>query len=258
MNNLKLCSSLSRKLLACALVATPLITNAQDPADIAEKVIGNEQPAALNKAEEAIKQQRELEADNLKMSAEEAHKEGNFNQAIDDYTKAIDKYKRVSSSEPRVLSKLKESETMLGMVYRKQAERLIKKAEADLSVRLFEEADAVLLKALEFDANLDQYVSQKRAEIAEKRLEAERIAAIDAKGLAEDAAKRKEEKKWRIEQAQIYYANRRFIDAKEVLEEVLVLDPFDSHAATMIRRVNDKLFLSGRSRRIFRPQATVG
>jgi len=88
---------------------------------------------------------------------------------------------------------------MLGMVYRKQAERLIKKAEADLSVKLFEEADAVLLKALEFDPNMDQYVSQKRAEVAEKKLEAERIEAIDAKGLAKEAAKRKEEKKWRIE-----------------------------------------------------------
>jgi len=76
MNNLKLCSSVSKKLVACALLATPLLATAQDPADVADKVIGNEQPADLSKVEQAIKQQRELEADNLKMSAEKAHKEG--------------------------------------------------------------------------------------------------------------------------------------------------------------------------------------
>ena len=257
MNNLKLCSSVSKKLVACALLATPLLANAQDPAAVADKVIGKEQTADLSKVEQAIKQQRELEADNLKMSAEKAHKEGDYNQSIEDYVKAIDKYKKVSSSEPRVLNKLKDSENMLSMVYRKQAERLIKKADADLSVKLFEEADAVLLKALEFDPNMDQYVSRKRAEIAEKKLEAERIDAIDARGLAKEAAARKEEKKWRIEQAQIYIANRRFIDAKEVLEEVLVIDPFSSHAATLIRRVNEKLFISGRSRRIATVQERI-
>ena len=146
---------------------------------------------------------------------------------------------------------------MLSMVYKKQAEKMIKEAEIDESVALFEAADKILLKALEYDPTMDQYVSQKRADVAEKRIRAERIAAIDAKGMAQQAAKRKEETKWRVEQAQILIANRRFSDAKEILEEILIIDPFNSHAATLIRRVNDRIFTSGRARRIATVQERI-
>ena len=112
MNNLKLCSSVSKKLVACVLVAAPFLVNAQDPsAELADKVIANEvQTADQAKVEAAVKQQRELEADEYKMNAEKAHKEGDFPKAIGEYKKAIDRYKKVSSSEPRVLNKLKDSE----------------------------------------------------------------------------------------------------------------------------------------------------
>lgn len=254
MNDLKLCSSLSKKLVACVLLANPLFfsLNAQDKADaVADQAISDSKSKSdLSRIEEALKQQRELEADNRKMSAENAFKEGNYEQSIEDYLNAIDKYKKVSSSEPRVVQKLKESEMGLGKVYKLHADNLIKEAEKNESVKLFEQAEVLLDEVLKFDKNMDQYVSEKKKEILEKKIEAERIEKIDAKGLKKAKEVLDEEKLWRKEQAQILYANRRFIDAKEILNEVLVLDPFDTHAATMIRRINEKLFQSGRSRRI--------
>jgi type II secretory pathway component GspD/PulD (secretin)/tetratricopeptide (TPR) repeat protein len=246
--------------VACVLLANPIFfSNAQDKADaIAGEVISKEvQSVSAGRVEQALKQQKELQGDNLKMSAEKAYKEGDYAQAIEDYLQAVDKYKRVSSSEPRVLSKLKDSNTMLGRTYKKHAEVLLKKAESEASVNLFEQADALLLKALEFTPELDQYISKRRAELSVSKLAAERAEAVDASGLKRQAAIRKEEKQWRIEQSQILFANRRFIDAKSILEEVLIIDPFDSKAATLIRRVNEKLFLSGRARRIATVQERI-
>ena len=260
MNDLRLCNSISRKLVACVLLANPIFfSNAQDKADaIAGEVISKEaQSVSDGRIEQALKQQKELQADNLKMSAEKSYKEGNYAQAIEDYLQAIDKYKRVSSSEPRVLSKLKDSNTMLGRTYKKYAEVLIKKAESEASVNLFEQADALLLETLKFIPELDQYISKRRAELNISKLAAERTEAVDASGLKRQAAIRTEEKQWRIEQSQILFANRRFIDAKSILEEVLIIDPFDSKAATLIRRVNEKLFLSARARRIATVQERI-
>jgi tetratricopeptide (TPR) repeat protein len=194
MRKIRPCSNVTKKLLACLILATPALVMSQE-GDLADKIISQEKSEDIAKIEEVVKQQREMEADNFKMSADQAYKEGDLRLAIEEYTKAIDKYKRVSSSEPRVINKLKESQQMLGLVYRTLAEKLIVKAQEDLSVELYNEADKVLLEALKFDPTMDTYVIAKRAEIAEKRLEAERVEGIDAKGYALQAAARKEEKK---------------------------------------------------------------
>ena len=76
-----------------------------------------------------------------------------------------------------------------------------------------------------FDKNLDQFVGENKREIAKKKLKAEIIEKIDYKGLEKSHAVREEEKQWRKEQADILYTNRRFVDAKDLREEVLVLDP---------------------------------
>ena len=104
MYNLRLCSSVSKKLLACALLVNPVFSSFSQEEPIPVEV---KNPEQVKKMEEAIKQLRELQADNKKISAEEAHKDGNFIKAIEDFITAIDNYKKVSSSEPRILQKLK-------------------------------------------------------------------------------------------------------------------------------------------------------
>jgi general secretion pathway protein D len=256
MNSVRLLSSVPIKLVACVLLSNPVLSNAGDKADsIAGEVLGREVQAISSNSqiEQALKQQRELNGDLLKLAAEKAYKEGDYDEAIKGYLQATVKYKGVSSSEPRILSKLQDIQDMLNLTYKKHAEVLVKKAESEASINLFEQADAVLLEALEYNPNLDQYISKKRKELAASKFIAERVVAVNAKGLKKQAAVRSEEKQWRIEQSQILFANRRFMDAKAILEDVLIIDPFALQAATLIRRINEKLFFSARARR----QATV-
>ena len=261
MSDLKLCSSISKKLIACVLLANPIFlsANAQDkPEAVAKEAISNNTAKGdLSRIEEALKQQRELEADNKKLKADLAFKEGNLEEAIDEYLGAIDKYKKVSSSEPRVVQKQKTTEAALSTVYKLHAENLIKEAEKNESVKLFEQAEILLDEVVKFDKNLDQFVSEKKKEISEKKLKAEIIEKIDYKGQLKAKETLDEEKRWRMEQAQILYDNRRFVDAKDILNEILVLDPFDIASNAMIARINHKLFQSAKARRVATVQERI-
>ena len=258
MNDSKLCSTVYKKLALCALLTLPYVNNAhaqQDSNKVADKVIGKE--PALSRVEAAIKQQKELEGDSLKMSAEEAMRDGNLSEAVEKFSAAVSTYKKVSSSEPRILNKIKDASTNLSSIYKKFALQLIEEADKNLSVDQFDEAMETLERALSFNPDLDQFVSAQKRRILELRKEAERVAAVNAKGLESEFKQIESEKSWRFEQAQILYSNRRFIDARDMLEEILVLDPFDSNAATLLLRVNKSLFKSGRSRRIATVQERV-
>lgn len=258
MNDSKLCSTVYKKLALCALLTLPYVNNAQAQQDsnkVADKIIGNE--PALSRVEAAIKQQKELEGDSLKMNAEEAMRGGNLSEAVDKFTAAINTYKKVSSSEPRIISKIKDASNNLSSIYKKFAVQLIAEADKNLSVDQFDEAMETLERALAFNPDLDKFVSEQKRKIIDLRKDAERVAAVNAKGLEKEFKQIESEKSWRFEQAQILFSNRRFIDARDMLEEILVLDPFDTHASTLLLRVNESLFKSGRSRRIATIQERV-
>ena len=258
MNDSKLCSTISKKLALCALLSMPYLSVAQaqqDTGKLADQIIGND--GSLSKVEEAIKQQKELEGDSLKLTAEKAYRIGDLSDALENFKKAISTYKKVSASEERILKKIQDSSKKLSEVYKKFALQLTEEADKNLSVDKFDEAIETLDQALKFNPELDQFVAAQKRRVIELRKEAERVAAINAKGLEIEHKKLQEEKGWRLEQAQILYSGRRFIDAKDMLEEILVLDPFDSKAATLLLRVNEKLLLSGRSRRIATVQERV-
>ncbi|MCH2205117.1 MAG: hypothetical protein MK132_04500 [Lentisphaerales bacterium] len=258
MNDSKLCSTISKRLALCALLSIPYLGTAQaqqDTGEIADQVIGKD--GSLSKVEVAIKQQKELEGDNLKLVAEKAYRMGDLSGALENFKKAIATYKKVSASEERVLLKIEDSSKKLSEVYKQFAKQLTDEADKNLSVQKFDQAIETLEQALKFNPELDQFVAEQKRRVVELRKEAERVAAINAKGLEIEHQKLEEEKGWRLEQAQILYSGRRFIDAKDMLEEILVLDPFDSKAATLLLRVNEKLLLSGRSRRIATVQERV-
>ena len=258
MNDSKLCSTISKKLAFAALLSIPgwhAVHAQQDSSEIADKIISDDQ--SLSKVEEAMKQQKELEADSLKLKGEKAHSIGDLPSAIENFKRAITAYRKVSSSEKRILDKIKDSSNSLSEIYKKLALQLTEEADKNLSVKKFDEALATLDQAVEFNPALDKFVAEHKRKILELRVEAERVAAIDAVGLEEEYKKLQEEKKWRIEQAEILYSARRFIDAKDMLEEILVLDPYDTDVAKLLLTVNEKLFLSGRSRRIATVQERV-
>jgi len=94
-----------------------------------------------------LRQQRELEADELILLANKNQKEGRFEEAKKAYSKAIMLYQKSSASEKRIINKIKNSRLNLITTYKALAEQMIKKAEKESSVELFNKAEKLLLEA---------------------------------------------------------------------------------------------------------------
>jgi len=254
MNNLSLCASITKKLVACALLASPLMSTvaAQEAAEaVANEAINNKEDAAsLAKANRITKQQKELEADSVIASAAKHFSAGDYANSIEAYNTAIDSYRKVSMTNGRVVLKTRAAEKKLATVYKAYAESLIADANKSFELNLYQDAEKMLDKALLYDKSFDMYVSNRKKSLIAKKKIAFRKKSIGAEEMDANYAALKEEKSWRLEQAQVLIANKRFSDAREILGEVLVLDPYDNNAANLLTRVNESLFLSGRSRRI--------
>ena len=94
-----------------------------------------------------LRQQRELEADELILGAVKSKKEGNFEEAINGFRKAISLYLKSSLSEKRIINKVNNSRMNLLQCCKAYADQLIKQAEKESSVELFDKAKKFLNEA---------------------------------------------------------------------------------------------------------------
>ena len=113
----------------------------------AEEPKKNEGKEDAARIEILLRQQRELEADELILIADKNYKEGNYEEAVEGYKKAISLYSKSSASEKRIINKLNSSRLSLYKAYRSLADKLIKQAEKESSVELFDKAKKLLAEA---------------------------------------------------------------------------------------------------------------
>ncbi|MCM8540911.1 MAG: hypothetical protein NE328_11605 [Lentisphaeraceae bacterium] len=99
------------------------------------------------KIEIVLRQQRELEADELMLIGKKSLKEGRYEEAINKYKKAISLYEKSSASEKRVTTKIAQSRTLLVDTYKTYAGKVIKEAEKESSVELYNKAEKLLSEA---------------------------------------------------------------------------------------------------------------
>ncbi len=111
-------------------------------------------PKDAAKIEMILRQQRELEANQLVLTANKDHKEGRFEDAINNYLKAIRLYEKSSAAEKRIITKINNSRIMLLRSYKSLANQIIKQAEKENSAELFTEAEGLLLKAQELSKKI--------------------------------------------------------------------------------------------------------
>ena len=127
-----------RYLLILLMATSPLVLAEEKKED------SNKDTARI---EILLRQQRELEADELLLVAKKNQKEGNFEDAIRDYKKSIDLYRKSSSSDKRIIRKVTISRMLLSSTYKTYAVAIIKEAEKNSSVELFEKAKSILNEA---------------------------------------------------------------------------------------------------------------
>ena len=127
------------KLLIIFLLATSILIPAE------QKKKQSKKDAA--QIELLLRQQRELEADELILAATKNLNEGNFIDAEAGFKKAISLYQKSSSSEKRITAKITQTRILLVNSLKKRAEKLIKQADKESSVKLYNKAEQILLEA---------------------------------------------------------------------------------------------------------------
>jgi len=245
---------LDKRLMAViAVIGLSLPSFAQDAAEneIANKLIKeSNEDVTLKKREAISKQQKELQADEAQIRAENAYKAADYELAIKEYESAISDFVKVSQTHPRLVEKVAFAKLATAKVHTEYANILTKEAKLSMKLNLFEKAVALLEKSVQYDARLDAFVASKIASMRADMKRAEFLAQVNPEEADQAEIELEKEKKWRLEQAQLLISNRRFSDAKEVLNEIFVLDPFDQKAAITMQRVNKLMFRAGKSRRI--------
>lgn len=127
-----------RFIIALFVVNTPLFS---------AEIITNEGKDDAAKIEIVLRQQRELEADQLILTADKNMKGGSYFEAIETYKKAIPLYLKSSASEKRIINKVRKSRLSLANSYKLYAEQILKQAEKESSVELFNKAKGLLNEA---------------------------------------------------------------------------------------------------------------
>ena len=118
-------------LLLCVLPVSALEKDSKDTAKI----------------EMILRQQRELEANELMLNGKKHQIEGRLEDALSCYSKAIHLYEKSSSSEKRIINRINDSRILLVSVYKSLADKVITQAEKESSVELFDKAKALLNEA---------------------------------------------------------------------------------------------------------------
>ncbi|NQZ57830.1 MAG: hypothetical protein HRT88_10260 [Lentisphaeraceae bacterium] len=253
MNNISLCRSIAKKLLSSALIASPLLLNtvmAQgNEGLVADKVLTNndveQQPAS--------KKEMETQADTYRMQASKLASAKDYQGSIKLFYTVLDLYRKVSMTDAKLVNKTAKVERTLAKVFKLYAEKLIVLSAVEDERENLEKATQALNKALFYDKSMDMYVTNRKIALKERIKKARFYETSGLKAIDDKSAALTREKEWRYEQAMILMSHFRFADAKELLSEVLVLDLFDNKAASMIKRINQKINRSGSLRR----EATV-
>ena len=252
---------LDKRLMALvAVLGLSSSTMAQDADKVAADALNNK-PAAVNpdkvkKIDEILRQQSELEGDGLILEAGELLKFSRFEEAAEKFAEAIGKYQRVSKSEASILKKVSEAEKQQSRALRLFADQLVVEAVQNAdenSLTAFDKAIGKLQQAKKLDGSRVAEIDAQVKAIEEKIAVFEHNDKVGAVRLEREF--KYDEQRGSIangilfERAKILYSNRRFIQAKTALEQILTNQPFNQQAVNLLQRTNRKLFEAGRMRR---------
>ena len=244
-------------LIATLGLAVPLV--AQDAEKVAEDAIGKKietvDPEKVKNIEIILKQQYELEGDTYVMEANELIKHKRYEAASDKFDAAKNRYEKVSKSEPSILKKIAEVDRLHSQTLRMLADKLVKEAikNADeKSSTAFDKAIGKLTQAKLLDPSRTEEIDN------EIKIVNKKIKLFDHE---QNVGKEKLRKKFKFDpdegsiangihfsRAKILYADRRFMEAKGLVERILMNQPYNEEAVNLLFRINKKILAAGKER----------
>lgn len=216
--------------------------------DAAAEAKLDKQPAEITAYERARRQEQEIMGDGLVVKAAKSYREGKYKEAIEQYTESKAYFEKASKSEKRVTDKIARADQAVTDVTSDWAESLAADGKKLADAQKFDDAVKKCQEVTERDparkAEMDALVKQYQSSKKDAQFRAETAPGNVDTGKVE----RDYDINVLFEQGKVFYAHKRYMEARDAFERILVKDPYDSRAIRYLRKINDNLYDVGTQR----------
>ena len=242
--------ALITSLFTCTLLADDINQSTENVINKGIELESNKELSVKGiKSNELIrKQQFELEGDGEYYQAINFIQVGNYTKALQKLKSAEITYLKVSSSAPRIMEKLSKINTDTINVYNSWAEQLIVNAESAENAEKLRVAKEYLVKARELDTNNKRLYNIRISAVQEKIDLLSYQEEVDKAGILEETKIIREDIPSKLDRAQLFYKNTEYITARNELEDILIIDPYNEEASHLLFRTYQKLKDTGSER----------
>ena len=242
--------ALITSLFTCSLLADDVNVNTENVINKGLELEATQELSAGGiKSNELIrKQQYELEADGFYYKAVNLLQVGNYVEALQNFKNAELTYKKVSSSSIRILAKLDKLNQDTVNLFNSWSDELVINAESAESADKLRVAKEYLIKARELDQDNKRIYNDKIAVIQSKIDLHAYQDEVNELGIIQETEEMREDVPSKLDRAQLYYKNTEYINARNELEDILIIAPFNEEAAHLLFRTYQKLKETGEKR----------
>ena len=199
--------------------------------------------------ERVMRQKNVLEAKVLKKSSLEAEAKGEFENAINFASQALEKIKTVSKTDEEVLAEVANLEKNILRLKYSYVDSLINSALQNNKPEKAEQALELLKELKGTDPASVEAVEKIIAEATAAKVEAERRSTVSAEQIAEDAEEEELDASTILEKCSILYKNQEFEEVINELEKLLIKQPYNIEANKALSKVYAELRRIGVIRR---------
>lgn len=194
---------------------------------------------------DALRQEAELQV----AEACKAFRENRFQDALNYYKKAEEGFKQVSKSEKSVLKRLDQITEQKADVYAAWGDMLASQGGTFADAAKYDSAIQKCRDASEISPELKPEMDARIKEFQRLKKKADFRAATAETAVDPSKADRTFDINILIGQGKVLMENRRYADARDAFEQVLVKDPYNTVAMRYLRQINREMLEAADSKR---------
>lgn len=195
-----------------------------------------------------LREEYEINADNLFKEGNAAFQKSDFKKAVDSYLKCRENLSKCSDTSEYIKAKIESTDKAISRSYYYWAEAIAREAEKNMKAEEFDQAIANCKEAIKIYPP-----SRKKMEPMIQKLEKMKKGTAFKEEISEETLDpNKKDREYKIalliKKGTAFYNDRQYDRARDAFEEVLVINPYNMTAIDCLRKTNLKLLEAGRAR----------
>ncbi|OGV75413.1 MAG: hypothetical protein A3K19_12795 [Lentisphaerae bacterium RIFOXYB12_FULL_65_16] len=221
---------------AAAAAAAAAAPEEAQPAPVVEA-----KPEDLDANERVRRRELELMAEHHVITALQFYRKGEFSEAAKNYELAKQELEQSSKSSPRILKRVEQIKALLFNLHADWANALAKDARKLASAEKCDEAVEKCHMAAEYDPSRREEMDERIKKYLELKREAEVRNLTTPDRVDVERVERDFDINVLFEQGKVFFNNRRYADARDLFEQILLKDPYEVRAIRYLRMISERL-----------------